>query len=91
MSFQSSTSGSLFGYDVEIINDLNGDGLDEIIISEPYNLSGNFNAGSLWIFLGNSTSLNSKPDYRINGEANQQIALNVDVEIQTWTDTMTLP
>ena len=78
MSFQSSMSGSLFGYDVEIINDLNGDGLDEIIISEPYNLSGNFNAGSLWIFLGNSTSLNSEPDYRINGEANQQIALNVE-------------
>ena len=40
VSFQSSISGTLFGYDVEIINDLNGDGYDEIIISEPYNLSG---------------------------------------------------
>ena len=78
ISYQSSMTGALFGYDVEIINDLNGDGLDEIIITEPYNLSGDFNAGSLWVFLGNSTSISTDPDYRINGETNQQIGLNVE-------------
>ena len=78
VSFQSSISGTLFGYDVEIINDLNGDGYDEIIISEPYNLSGSFNAGNLWVFLGNSSSINPNPDYRISGETNQQLGFNVE-------------
>ena len=78
VSFQSSISGTLFGYDVEIINDLNGDGYDEIIISEPYNLSGSFNSGNLWIFLGNSSSINPEPDYRISGEANQQLGFNIE-------------
>ena len=58
VSYQSSISGTLFGYNVEIINDLNDDGYDEIIISNLTILSAPFNAGNLWVFLGNSSLIN---------------------------------
>ena len=69
-SYQSISSGTLFGYNVEIINDLNNDGFDELFISEPYNITAPFNSGDVWVFYGNTTGLNPQPDIRMKGNAN---------------------
>ena len=41
-SFQSILVGTLFGYHVQIVEDMNGDSFDEVLISEPYNSSNSF-------------------------------------------------
>ena len=74
--FQSTIPGTLFGYKVQIINDLNGDGFDELFISEPYNTTNDFNSGNVWIFYGNSSGINNLPDNRIYGGPNQLLGLN---------------
>ena len=76
-SYQSITAGTLFGYHVQLINDLNGDGFDELFISEPYNTSaGVFNGGNVWVFYGNSSGVAANPDYRMSGNPNDLIGLN---------------
>lgn len=75
-AFQSISPGNLFGYNVEVVNDLNGDGLDELFISEPYNNSNEFYSGNVWVFYGNLSGLGSTPDYRIIGSANELLGLN---------------
>ena len=74
-SYQSISSGTLFGYRVEIINDLNNDGFDELFISEPYNTSA-FNSGNIWVFYGNSSGIADQPSARIAGDANDLLGLN---------------
>ena len=75
-SFQSILTGNLFGYNVEIVNDLNADGFDELFISEPYNVSNGFNSGNVWVFYGNLSGVESTPDYRIVGSTNELLGLN---------------
>lgn len=75
-SYQSISAGTLFGYQVEIINDLNDDGFDELFISEPYNTSGPFNSGNVWVFYGNSSGIADQPSVRIVGDANNLLGLN---------------
>ena len=75
-SFQSIFVGTLFGYHVQIVEDMNGDSFDEVLISEPYNSSNPFQSGDVWYFLGNNSGLNNEPDYRIIGQANDLIGIN---------------
>ena len=77
-SFQSIVTGNLFGFKVEIINDLNGDGFDEVFISEPYNISNDFNSGNVWVFYGNDTTISASPDYRLMGLTNDLLGLNFE-------------
>jgi hypothetical protein len=76
LAFQSLVAGNLFGYNVEIMNDLNGDGLDELFISEPYNNSNEFYSGNVWVFYGNLSGIESIPDYRLIGSSNELLGLN---------------
>ena len=85
-SYQSISSGTLFGYNVEIINDLNNDGFDELFISEPYNITAPFNSGDVWVFYGNTTGLNPQPDIRMKGNANDLLGLNVESAGDTNSD-----
>ena len=85
-SYQSISSGTLFGYNVEIINDLNNDGFDELFISEPYNITAPFNSGDVWVFYGNTTGLNPQPDIRMKGSANDLLGLNVESAGDTNSD-----
>ena len=76
-SFQSNIQGTLFGYEVEIVADINGDGNDDIFISEPYNGSNAYQSGMVWVFFGNSSSIADEPDIVLIGQMNELIGLNV--------------
>ena len=56
--------GKLFGLNIACVGDLNGDGFDEHIISEPYNSSEGFGAGTLWLFEGTNGPLPGEADWR---------------------------
>ena len=75
-AFQSILAGVLFGYHVQIVNDLNADGYDELLISEPYNTSGPFNSGNVWVFYGSVDGISSAADARLVGSANDLLGLN---------------
>ncbi|MED5308140.1 MAG: integrin alpha, partial [Candidatus Thermoplasmatota archaeon] len=75
-SYQSISPGTLFGYQVQIINDLNNDGYDELFVSEPYNTSVSYNTGDVWVFYGNFSGVAATPEYRMNGDANDLLGLN---------------
>lgn len=76
LAFQSLVTGNLFGYNVEIMNDLNDDGLDELFISEPYNNSNEFYSGNVWVFYGNLSGIESSPNHRLVGSSNELLGLN---------------
>ena len=76
-SFQSNLQGTLFGYEVEIVADINGDGFDDIFISEPYNGSNAYQSGMIWVFFGNSSGVANQPDLVLTGQMNELIGLNV--------------
>ena len=75
--FQSNLQGTLFGYEVEIVSDINGDGYDDVFISEPYNGSNAYQSGMVWVFLGNSSGVADLPDLVITGQMNELIGLNI--------------
>jgi len=77
ISFQSNLQGTLFGYEVEIISDVNNDGFDEVFISEPNNGSNAFNSGMVWVFYGNQSGISSQPNLILTGQANDLIGLNL--------------
>ena len=76
-SFQSNLQGTLFGYEVEIVSDINGDGYDDVFISEPYNGSNAYQSGMVWVFLGNSSGVTNQPDLVLIGQINELIGLNI--------------
>ncbi len=60
---QSLTQGKLLGYLIACVGDVNGDGIDDHIITEPYNSSGAFGSGALWLFEGAIGSMSGTPDW----------------------------
>ena len=65
--------GKLFGFNIACVGDLNGDGFDEHIISEPYNSTQGFGAGTLWLFEGTSGNLPGEADWRYWPPPNSRI------------------
>ena len=66
--------GKLFGLNIACVGDLNGDGFDEHIISEPFNsTAGAFGAGTLWLFDGTNGPLPGEADWRYWPPANSRI------------------
>ena len=58
------SQGRLFGLNVACVGDLNGDGFDEHIITEPLNATDGFGTGMLWLFEGTDQSLPGSPDWQ---------------------------
>ena len=58
--------GRLFGLSVTCVGDVNGDGFDEHIITEPLNGTEEFGAGSLWLFEGTDQSLPGEADWQFS-------------------------
>ena len=66
--------GKLFGFNIACVGDLNGDGFNEHIISEPFNsTTGAFGAGTLWLFEGTNGPLPGEADWRYWPPANSRI------------------
>nr|ANV79364.1 hypothetical protein [uncultured Candidatus Thalassoarchaea sp.] len=74
---QSNLQGTLFGYEVEIVADINGDDYDDVFISEPYNGSNAYQSGKVWVYLGNSSGVAGLPNLNLTGQINELIGLNV--------------
>ena len=58
------TQGRLFGLVIACVGDLNGDGFDEHIITEPLNSTGVFGTGLLWLFDGTDEQLPGDADWQ---------------------------
>ncbi len=55
ITFVGESTGDKFGYSVHGAGDINGDGIDDIIIGAPYNSNGSASGGAVYIFNGSST------------------------------------
>lgn len=60
--------GDYFGNSVASAGDVNGDGLDDVVIGAIYNDDGGSNAGKVYVYYGNSSPINfNEPDVFYNG------------------------
>ena len=67
------TQGRLFGLNIACVGDLNGDGFDEHIVSEPFNSTQSFGAGTLWLFEGTDGALPGDADWQYFPPPNSRI------------------
>ena len=75
---ESLVQGKLFAYSVKCLGDINDDGLEDHMITEPYNQTGAYNAGKLWLFFGNQNQYSSTPDWTyVSDVANSQIGRQI--------------
>ncbi len=71
--YQSNEQARLFGYDIQFIGDLDGDGDDELLFSGIFNGSnGKYQSGRLWMFYGDESGLGNQPNWTLDGEASNQ-------------------
>jgi hypothetical protein len=63
-TLSSLVQGKLFGLVVACVGDLNGDGYDEHIITEPLNSTSAFGTGVLWLFEGTNGLLPGEPNWQ---------------------------
>ncbi len=71
----SNQQGRLFGHNLACLGDVTGDGLEDHIITEPFNSSGGgFSAGKLWMYNGTTGPMSGEPDWTLlSSEANARI------------------
>lgn len=55
----STVQGKMFGHTIDFIGDVNGDGFDDMMFSEVYNGTSQFQAGKMWLYHGSSAGIHS--------------------------------
>ncbi len=91
-SIEPLTQGRLFGFNMVCVGDINGDGLEDHIITEPYNTtSGVFGTGVLWLYEGTNGSLPVSPDWQYlptiaNAKVGEAIAPAGDINEDGYGD-----
>ena len=84
--------GRLFGHGIVCAGDINGDGFDEHIITEPFNTTdGVFGTGVLWLFNGTSSAFPSEADWQYfptlaNSKIGEAIAAAGDINDDGYDD-----
>ena len=84
--------GRLFGLSLVCVGDVNGDGLNEHMITEPYNTtSGVFGTGVLWLYHGSTGNLPASPDWQYfpttaNAKVGEAIAPAGDINEDGYDD-----
>jgi len=66
----------LFGHNIACLGDIHGDGLEDHIITEPFNGTAVFGGGKLWLYNGTTGPMTSMPDWTLqpgSGQANARI------------------
>ena len=76
---ESNQQGRLFGYNIACLEDVNADGMEDHIITEPFNSSGGgFSAGKLWFFNGTNGTMTVEPDWTyLSSQPNARIGAAV--------------
>jgi hypothetical protein len=65
----SNLQGKMFGYTIDYIGDVNGDGYDDMMFSELFNSTSAFQAGKVWLYHGSSAGISSSmPNWSRSGE-----------------------
>ena len=90
-TLSSLTQGKLFGLSVTCVGDLNGDGFDEHIITEPLNSTGVFGSGVLWLFDGTDQALPGEADFQFepttpNTRVGEAVAAAGDINEDGYDD-----
>ena len=91
-SIQRLAQGQLFGTVIEIVDDINNDGMDELLIQEFSPSNSPLTSGTVHLFLGNSSeNFSETPDWTSQGNNNQRFgwmfASAGDVNDDGYTDT----
>ena len=76
---ESNQQGRLFAHTIACLADINSDGMEEHIITEPFNSTGGgFSAGKLWLFNGTNNTMSVEPDWTyLSSEANARIGTDI--------------
>ena len=75
---QSNIQNRLFGFNIACLGDINGDGLEDHIITEPFNGTGVFGGGKLWLYNGTTGIMSSVPDWVLQpSQANARIGQSI--------------
>ena len=85
--------GKLFAYSVVCLGDVNNDGYEDHIVTEPFNGTGAYNAGKLWLYHGHPTEYSAEPDWTyvsetINAQIGRQIVPIGDIDDDGYNDVL---
>ena len=68
-TINSNVQGKMFGFTIDYIGDVNGDGYDVMMFSELFNSSSAYQAGKMWLYHGSSAGISSSmPNWTRSGE-----------------------
>ena len=66
----STVQGKMFGHTIDFIGDINSDGYDDMMFSEVYNGTPEYQAGKVWLYHGSSAGIHSVvPNWTQSGES----------------------
>ena len=75
---QSDQQNRLFGHNIACVGDINGDGLEEHIINEPFNGTSVFGGGKLWLYNGTAGPMTTVPDWTLQpAQANARVGESI--------------
>lgn len=91
-SIQRIQAGTLLGTVVEIVDDINGDGMDELLVQEFSPTGSPLYSGTVHLFMGNtSENFTEAPDWTSQGANNQRLGWTIasagDVNDDGYSDT----
>lgn len=82
---------SAFGFCIAGKGDLNADGFNDLVISNPYH--GDYMSGALYVYMGKNAKLSSTPDYeiygpRLNSQFGYSISISGDIDGDGYDDIL---